>query len=105
MSVRTIGSKEVGETPEETYEKIQIKKEQIDKIAKEQAKKQILKMFKTQLLQINSELKSGKSIQDLRKEIEEKKSNMSFSTREFCKNVKEEQILKFVGYLNANKEE
>ncbi len=105
MSVRTIGSKEVGETPEEMDEKIQIKKEQLDKIAKEQAKKQILKMFGTQLFQINNEMKKGKSIQNLRKEIDEKKSNMSFSTREFCKNVEEEQILKFVEYLNANKEE
>lgn len=91
--MRTIGSKEVGLSPEEKEQQEAELKEKFNEYAKKKAHEAVIKTFKTQLLQVMGELNKGKTIDDVLKEINEKKSTLSRSTRDFCVNFKPEIIL------------
>ena len=81
--IRNIGSKEVGESPEEKAQKEQERKDKIEAEAKKKAKLAIFKAFQTQLSQIKDEIGKGKTLDDVINEINEKKSTVSRSTRDF----------------------
>ncbi len=94
--IRNIGSKEVGETPEEKAQKEQERKDKIEAEAKKKAKLAVFKAFQTQLSQIRDELAKGKTLDDIINEINEKKSGMSSSTRDFCLNFEKDAILGYI---------
>ena len=94
--IRTIGSKEVGETPEEKAQKEQERKDKIEAEAKKKAKLAVFKAFQTQLSQIRDELAKGKTLDDVINEINEKKSTVSRSTRDFCLNFEKDAILGYI---------
>lgn len=94
--IRTIGSKEVGESPEEKAQKEQERKDKIEAEAKKKAKLAVFKAFQTQLSQIRDELAKGKTLDDIINEINEKKSGMSRSTRDFCLNFEKDAILGYI---------
>lgn len=102
-TVRTIGSKEVGMTPEEKAQK----EEELNEKIKEEAHKQsvilLAKTFKTQLLQITIELNKGKTLDGILDEIKNKTSNLSRSTRDFCVGFKTEAILELLDYVKNKK--
>lgn len=91
--MRTIGSKEVGLSPEEKQQQEEELRARMDAYTKKKAHEAIIKTFKTPLMQIMTELNKGKTLDDIFKEINEKKSNLSRSTRDFCTNFKPEAIL------------
>ena len=99
--IRTIGSKEVGETPEEKAQKEQEKKDKMEAAAKKQARLAVFKTFQTQLLQIRCELAKGKTLDDIINEINEKKSTVSRSTRDFCLNFEKDAILGYIKEFDA----
>ena len=94
--IRNIGSKEVGESPEEKAQKEQERKDKIEAEAKKKAKLAVFKAFQTQLSQIRDELAKGKTLDDVIKEINEKKSTVSRSTRDFCLNFEKDAILGYI---------
>ena len=94
--IRTIGSKEVGESPEEKAQKEQERKDKIEAEAKKKAKLAVFKAFQTQLSQIRDELAKGKTLDDVINEINEKKSTVSRSTRDFCLNFEKDVILGYI---------
>ena len=91
-TVRTIGSKEVGMTPEEKAQK----EEELNQVIQRKARFTVVKTFKTQLLQIREELNKGKTMDDILTEINEKKSRMSRTTRDLCLNFKSEAVVDLV---------
>lgn len=99
--VRTIGSKEVGESPEEKAQKEQERKDKIEAEAKKKAKLAVFKAFQTQLSQIRDELAKGKTLDDVINEINEKKSTVSRSTRDFCLNFEKDAILGYIKEFDA----
>jgi hypothetical protein len=99
--IRTIGSKEVGESPEEKAQKEQERKDKIEAEAKKKAKLAVFKAFQTQLSQIRDELAKGKTLDDVINEINEKKSNVSHSTRDFCLNFEKDAILGYIKEFDA----
>ena len=99
--VRTIGSKEVGESPEEKAQREEELKEQ--KIAEAQAKakeiaeKMVKKQFRTMFLQVYDEIQSkGKTLEDVIEEINQKKSNMTHSARDFVLNFEPDRIKQWI---------
>lgn len=99
--VRTIGSKEVGESPEEKAQREEELKEQ--KIAEAQAKakeiaeKMVKKQFRTMFLQVYYEIQSkGKTLEDVIEEINQKKSNMTHSARDFVLNFEPDRIKQWI---------
>ena len=94
--IRNIGSKEVGESPEEKAQKEQERKDKIEAEAKKKAKLAIFKAFQTQLSQIKDEIGKGKTLDDVINEINEKKSTVSRSTRDFCLNFEKDAILGYI---------
>lgn len=94
--IRNIGSKEVGESPEEKAQKEQERKDKIEAEAKKKAKLAIFKTFQTQLSQIKDEIGKGKTLDDVINEINEKKSTVSRSTRDFCLNFEKDAILGYI---------
>lgn len=94
--IRTIGSKEVGESPEEKAQKEQERKEKLEEEAKKKARLAVFKAFQTQLSQIRGELAKGKTLDDVINEINEKKSTVSRSTRDFCLNFEKDAILGYI---------
>ena len=94
--IRNIGSKEVGESPEEKAQKEQERKDRIEAEAKKKAKLAVFKAFQTQLSQIRDELAKGKTLDDVINEINEKKSTVSRSTRDFCLNFEKDAILWYI---------
>ena len=94
--IRTIGSKEVGESPEEKAQKEQERKDKLEAEAKKKAKLAVFKAFQTQLSQIREELAKGKTLDDVINEINEKKSTVSRSTRDFCLNFEKDAILGYI---------
>ena len=94
--IRNIGSKEVGESPEEKAQKEQERKDKIEAEAKKKAKLAVFKAFQTQLSQIRDELAKGKTLDDVINEINEKKSTVSRSTRDFCLNFEKDAILGYI---------
>ena len=101
--VRTIGSKEVGESPEEKAQREQEHREKIQEEAKKKARLAVVKTFQTQLLQIKAELAQNKTIDDILTEINEKKSRMSRTTRDFCLNFEKDAILGLIKDLDLLK--
>ena len=99
--IRNIGSKEVGESPEEKAQKEQERKDKIEAEAKKKAKLAVFKAFQTQLSQIRNELAKGKTLDDVINEINEKKSNVSRSTRDFCLNFEKDAILGYIKEFDA----
>jgi anaerobic ribonucleoside-triphosphate reductase len=99
--VRNIGSKEVGESPEEKAQKEQETNEKVQEEAKKKARLAVVKTFQTQLLQIKAELAQNKTIDDILTEINEKKSRMSRTTRDFCLNFEKDAILGLVKDLDS----
>ena len=99
--IRTIGSKEVGESPEEKAQKEQERKDKIEAEAKKKAKLAVFKAFQTQLSQIRDELARGKTLDDVINEINEKKSTVSRSTRDFCLNFEKDAILGYIKEFDA----
>ena len=99
--IRTIGSKEVGESPEEKAQKEQERKDKIEAEAKKKAKLAVFKAFQTQLSQIRDELAKGKTLDDVINEINEKKSTVSRSTRDFCLNFEKDAILGYIKEFDA----
>ena len=99
--VRTIGSKEVGESPEEKAQKEQERKDKIEAEAKKKAKLAVFKAFQTQLSQIRDELAKGKTLDDVINEINDKKSTVSRSTRDFCLNFEKDAILGYIKEFDA----
>ena len=103
--IRTIGSKEVGESPEEKAQKEQERKDKIEAEAKKKAKLAVFKAFQTQLSQIRDELAKGKTLDDVINEINEKKSTVSRSTRDFCLNFEKDAILGYIKEFDVLKSE
>jgi hypothetical protein len=99
--IRNIGSKEVGESPEEKAQKEQERKDKIEAEAKKKAKLAVFKAFQTQLSQIKDELAKGKTLDDVINEINEKKSTVSRSTRDFCLNFEKDAILGYIKEFDA----
>ena len=99
--MRTIGSKEVGLTPEEKKQQEEELKERMNAYAKKKAHEAVIKTFKTQLIQVMAELNKGKTIDDVLTEINEKRSNLSRSTRDFCINFKPDVILGLIEELKS----
>jgi len=99
--IRNIGSKEVGESPEEKAQKEQERKDKIEAEAKKKAKLAVFKAFQTQLSQIRNELAKGKTLDDVINEINEKKSTVSRSTRDFCLNFEKDAILGYIKEFDA----
>ena len=103
--IRTIGSTEVGETPEEKAQKEQERKDKLEAEAKKKARLAVFKAFQTQLSQIRDELAKGKTLDDVINEINEKKSGMSRTTRDFCLNFEKDAILGFIKEFDALRQE
>lgn len=107
--VRTIGSKEVGESPEEKAQREEELKEQ--KIAEAQAKakeiaeKMVKKQFRTMFLQVYDEIQSkGKTLEDVIEEINQKKSNITRSARDFVLNFEPDRIKQWIEDENNDRE-
>ena len=107
--VRTIGSKEVGESPEEKAQREEELKEQ--KIAEAQAKakeiaeKMVKKQFRTMFLQIYDEIQNkGKTLEDVIEEVNQKKSNMTRSARDFALNFEPDRIKQWIEDENNDRE-
>lgn len=107
--VRTIGSKEVGESPEEKAQREEELKEQ--KIAEAQAKakeiaeKMVKKQFRTMFLQVYDEIQNkGKTLEDVIEEINQKKSNMTRSARDFALNFEPDRIKQWIEDENNDRE-
>jgi hypothetical protein len=107
--VRTIGSKEVGESPEEKAQREEELKEQ--KIAEAQAKakeiaeKMVKKQFRTMFLQVYDEIQNkGKALEDVIEEIKQKKSNMTRSARDFALNFEPDRIKQWIEDENNDRE-
>ena len=98
--VRTIGSKEVGQTPEEKAQQEQELKEQkiaeAKQKAKEIAEKMVKKQFRTMFLQVYEEILKGKTLEDITEEINQKKSRMTRSARDFVINFEPERIKQWI---------
>lgn len=107
--VRTIGSKEVGESPEEKAQREEELKEQ--KIAEAQAKakeiaeKMVKKQFRTMFLQVYDEIQNkGKTLEDVIEEVNQKKSNMTRSARDFVLNFEPDRIKQWIEDENNDRE-
>ena len=107
--VRTIGSKEVGESPEDKAQREEELKEQ--KIAEAQAKakeiaeKMVKKQFRTMFLQVYDEIQNkGKTLEDVIEEINQKKSNMTRSARDFVLNFEPDRIKQWIEDENNDRE-
>ena len=101
--VRVIGSKEVGSSPEEKMQAEEDLNERIREAAQKKARLTILKTFQTQLRQIQGELETGKTFDDVLTEINEKRSRLSRATRDFCINFEKEAIIDLVKDLDLLK--
>lgn len=107
--VRTIGSKEVGESPEDKVQREEELKEQ--KIAEAQAKakeiaeKMVKKQFRTMFLQVYDEIQNkGKTLEDVIEEVNQKKSNMTRSARDFVLNFEPDRIKQWIEDENNDRE-
>ena len=107
--VRTIGSKEVGESPEEKAQREEELKDQ--KIAEAQAKakeiaeKMVKKQFRTMFLQVYDEIQNkGKTLEDVIEEVNQKKSNMTRSARDFVLNFEPDRIKQWIEDENNDRE-
>ena len=107
--VRTIGSKEVGESPEDKAQREEELKEQ--KIAEAQAKakeiaeKMVKKQFRTMFLQVYDEIQNkGKTLEDVIEEVNQKKSNMTRSARDFVLNFEPDRIKQWIEDENNERE-
>lgn len=107
--VRTIGSKEVGESPEEKAQREEELKEQ--KIAEAQAKakeiaeKMVKKQFRTMFLQVYDEIQNkGKTLENIIEEVNQKKSNMTRSARDFVLNFEPDRIKQWIEDENNDRE-
>lgn len=107
--VRTIGSKEVGESPEDKAQREEELKEQ--KIAEAQAKakeiaeKMVKKQFRTMFLQVYDETQNkGKTLEDVIEEVNQKKSNMTRSARDFVLNFEPDRIKQWIEDENNDRE-
>ena len=107
--VRTIGSKEVGESTEDKAQREEELKEQ--KIAEAQAKakeiaeKMVKKQFRTMFLQVYDEIQNkGKTLEDVIEEINQKKSNMTRSARDFVLNFEPDRIKQWIEDENNDRE-
>lgn len=107
--VRTIGSKEVGESPEDKAQREEELKEQ--KIAEAQAKakeiaeKMVKKQFRTMFLQVYDEIQNkGKTLEDVIEEVNQKKCNMTRSARDFVLNFEPDRIKQWIEDENNDKE-
>ena len=98
--IRNIGSTEVGESPEEKAQREQELNDKVQAEAKRKARLAVVKAFQTQLLQVKAELAQNKTLDGVLKEIEEKKSRMSRSTRDFCVNFEKDAILGLIKDLD-----
>lgn len=88
--VVTIGSTQAkGKTEEQ-------KKEEIQKAAQAEAERIIRKSVNTQFVQVLAEVKKGKTLDDILKDIEEKKSPLTRSGREFMLSFKKERIQEWI---------
>ena len=107
--VRTIGSKEVGESPEDKAQREEELKEQ--KIAEAQAKakeiaeKMVKKQFRTMFLQVYDEIQNkSKTLEDVIEEVNQKKSNMTRSARDFVLNFEPDRIKQWIEDENNDRE-
>lgn len=107
--VRTIGSKEVGESPEDKAQREEELKEQ--KIAEAQAKakeiaeKMVKKQFRTMFLQVYDEIQNkGKTLEDVIEEVNQKKSNMTRSASDFVLNFEPDRIKQWIEDENNDRE-
>lgn len=107
--VRTIGSKEVGESPEDKAQREEELKEQ--KIAEAQAKakeiaeKMVKKQFRTMFLQVYDEIQNkGKTLENVIEEVNQKKSNMTRSARDFVLNFEPDRIKQWIEDENNDRE-
>ena len=107
--VRTIGSKEVGESPEDKAQREEELKEQ--KIAEAQAKakeiaeKMVKKQFRTMFLQVYDETQNkGKTLEDVIEDVTQKKSNMTRSARDFVLNFEPDRIKQWIEDENNDRE-
>ena len=91
--IRTIGSTELGDSPKEKDRKQQ---EKIEAAVRENYRKSFVRTFKTQLLQVKQEVDQGKTFEDILKDINDKKSNMTRSARDFCTTFKGESIMDYI---------
>lgn len=108
--VRTIGSKEVGESPEEKAAREedlkQQKIEEAKKKAKEIAEKMVKKQFRTMFLQVYNEVENnGKVLEDVIAEVNQKKSHMTRSARDFVLNFEPDRIKQWIEDENKERQE
>ena len=108
--VRTIGSKEVGESPEErAAREDELKQQKIEETkqkAKEIAEKMVKKQFRTMFLQVYNEVQNkGKTLEEVIEEINQKKSNMTRSARDFVLNFEPDRIKQWIEDENKERQE
>ena len=97
--VRTIGSTEVGGTPTDVTEEDVLAKLDEVKIKKE-VRARMIKVFNTQLIQVEQELNKGKTIDDILDEIKNKKSKLPKMARDFVENFESDSIKEMIEQRN-----
>ena len=97
--IRTIGSTEVGGTQEGVAEEDVMAKLDEVKLKKE-VRARMIKTFNTQLIQVEQELKTGKTLDDMLDEIKNKKSKLPKMARDFVENFESKSILEMIDQRN-----
>lgn len=108
--VRTIGSKEVGESPEErAAREDELKQQKIEEAkqkAKEIAEKMVKRQFRTMFLQVYDKVQNqGKALEEVIDEVNKKKSNMTRSARDFVLNFEPDRIKQWIEDENKERQE
>ena len=92
--IKTIGSKEVVTDEEQMKQK---KVEEAKKAAKKIAENIVKKQFRTPFLQVYNEVtKNNKTIEDLIEEVNQKKSHMNRSGRDYVTNFEPDRIKEWI---------
>lgn len=90
QDVITIGSKQTGGETEEQ------KKQKMEEAIRKEAELLVKNTFRTPFRQIYEEVKKGKTLSQIGKEIEEKKSNLPKGARDLFLNFKESKLQDWV---------
>lgn len=93
-SVKTIGSKSLEEEKEEE------RNSKLESAVESKVKEMVKKQFKLQFLQVVEKINKGMTLDDIIEEVNQKKSNMTKSARDFVVNFKPEVITEWIEEYN-----
>lgn len=106
-TIQTIGSKglvdNVGNVEVDTSNMTEEEKERAVFNIRHQARKMLRHALKTPFLQVYNKTLKGYTLQEIIKEVEEKRSDMTKSARDFVLNFKEEVIQEWIDDCNNSK--